>query len=58
MPNTVPIHSTYRTQLPVEAGALYGWTCVCGDLARPRYAAAEDADRAAARHTADPGGQQ
>ena len=52
MPDNVPLtHSTTRTQRQAEGGTLYGWTCSCGELALPRFAAPEDADRAAARHT-------
>lgn len=59
MPETVPTsHRTTRTQQPAPGGTLYGWDCVCGATARPRYAAAEDADRAAERHAVNPEREQ
>ena len=54
MDEIVRTHETTRTQQRVEAGTLYGLTCSCGYTERPRYAAQADADRAAARHSADP----
>ena len=44
-------HEITRTTRRAEGGTLHGWECSCGEMERPRYAAAEDADRSAERHT-------
>lgn len=46
----VPTHEITPACERAEGGTLHGWQRSCGGTEHPRYAAAEDRDRAVARH--------